>query len=516
MNPSDLRLPPKFKEFRNRQLEIAAKIVNSTKYAYLLDAPTGVGKSLIAATVQRLTNQNVVYCCTTKQLQDQLLHDFPYAKTIKGRSNYRCLKFRNMFPTISAQECSHRPPNNPCDYINDCPYIVAKQEALRAPLAVLNTAYFMTEANYVGGFTNLPFVVLDEFDTTEDQLMSHVQVEVTARQLERLDIPPPKLKTKFESWVEWAKATLRVIEPEIARLEQAEQEEGTWETVNPQDIRRKNELSRLQGKLYFFVREVDQNWVWYPEETKWTFKPVWVAKYSQQSLWRHAKRILGMSATILDPKQVSMNIGLSLHDKSYEYLAMPSPFPKENRPVYYEPCANVVSKNMDEALPRLAKAVSDILEKHPNDRILVHTVSYRVRNYLMNKLQSKRIITHSIADRATVLEKFKKSKEPLVLLSPSMDRGVDLPDDECRVVVIAKMPFAGLGDPQVRKRVYASKDGNNWYSHKTISSAIQMSGRGVRSETDYAVTYILDKQFERLYNEHRRLFPEWFKEAVVM
>jgi len=97
-----------------------------------------------------------------------------------------------------------------------------------------------------------------------------------------------------------------------------------------------------------------------------------------------------------------------------------------------------------------------------------------------------------------------------------MDRGVDLPEEQCRVVIIAKMPYPDLGDPQTNKRVHASVDGSNWYAHKTISSVIQMSGRAVRSESDYAETHILDRQFGKLYSEHRMMFPAWFREAVIM
>ncbi len=516
MIPADLQLPPKFKTFRNRQLEIAAKITHSQSYAYMLDAPTGVGKSLIAATVQRLLNQRLTYLCTTKQLQDQLLRDFPYAKQVKGRSNYRCLKYPSMFPNISAAECTHKPPMNECKYISACPYVVAKEEALHAPLAILNTAYFLSEANYVGGFSDASFLVIDEFDTLEDQLMGFIEVVITQKQLSRLDVAPPKLKTRFESWVSWANETLKALVPELARLERMEEEESTWSPMDLADVRRKTELERLVGKLRFFVKEVDNNWVWYPEEERWTFKPVWVAKYSQQTIWKHAKRILGMSATILDPRQISANVGLALHGKSYDYLQMPSPFPKSNRPVYYEPCASVIRREMDDALPRLARAVQGIMDKHPDDRILVHTVSYVIRNYLKSNLETARIITHDVRNRVEVLDKFKTSEKPLVLLSPSMDRGVDLPDDECRVVVITKMPYAGLGDPQVNRRIHASKDGNRWYAHKTVSTIIQMAGRGVRSETDFAVTYVLDKQFEKLFNEHRSMFPAWFKESVVL
>lgn len=511
LTPADLALPEKFTSWRPGQLETAAKVAGSDKYAFLLDAPTGSGKSLIAAAVQRLAEKNVAYLCTTKQLQDQLLHDFPYARTLKGRSNYRCLKYPRMFPSVTAEFCSHT-EDRPCEHYSDCPYVVAKRMALRAPLAVLNTAYFLAEANFVGGFSEQEIVVVDEFDTIEDQLMNFIEVAITQKQLTRLNIPPPKYKTKFEAWVEWARGAIRLIAPEAESLRR--EATSDWSTFDLDLLRRKQQLERLLSKLRFFVSEVDKNWVWYPGTDRWVFKPVWVSKYAQGSLWKHTKKVLGMSATILDARQASVNVGL--FTKGYSYKSLPSPFPKENRPVFYEPCANVVNRNMDVALPKLASALEDIMNKHEKDRILVHTVSYKVRDYLKNHIASKRIITHATTDRIQVLETFKASNRPLVLLSPSMDRGVDLPDDECRVVVIAKMPYPDLSDPQVNKRVHASADGNTWYAHKTISAIVQMSGRACRSAEDHATTYVLDAQFGKLYKEYKGYFPGWFKEAVVM
>jgi Rad3-related DNA helicase len=133
----------------------------------------------------------------------------------------------------------------------------------------------------------------------------------------------------------------------------------------------------------------------------------------------------------------------------------------------------------------------------------------------MEHLPGDRLLTHTNFNRAEMLDVFKKSQRPLVLVSPSMDRGVDLPGDECRAIIIAKVPYPDLGDPQVNKRVYASTDGNRWYAHKAVSKIIQMAGRGVRSETDYASTYILDEQFDRLYTQYKGMFPPWFKEAIV-
>ncbi len=509
--PTDLNLPAKFTSFRPEQLEISSKVAASTKYAYLLDAPTGVGKSLIAATVQKLLGKNIVYVCTTKQLQDQPLHDFPYARTLKGRGNYPCTKYAKMFPRVSAEECS-KTEANPCEFEESCAYILAKRAALAAPLAVLNTSYFLTEANFVGSFSELDFLVVDEFDTIEDTLMGFIEVLITQKQLDKLELDPPKFKTKFESWVEWARTALRVLEPRLIDIRRTM--ESPWATVDFDLMREEKNLSRLVGKLRFFIKEVDSTWVWLPSPDRWSFKPTWVAKYAQDNLWKHSKRILGMSATILDRFQICRNTGLDLNNVEYRQLG--SPFPKENRPVYFNPCANVINKEMQTALPKLTVAIKKILDDHLDDKILLHTVSYKIAKYLRENLHSDRIMVHDISNRAQVLSNFKTSPRPMVLLSPSMDRGVDLPEEECRVVIVAKVPYPDLGDPQVNKRVYASRDGSHWYAHKAVSKIIQMSGRGVRSETDYAETFILDEQFRRIFSENIGMFPKWFREALVM
>jgi Rad3-related DNA helicase len=263
--------------------------------------------------------------------------------------------------------------------------------------------------------------------------------------------------------------------------------------------------------LSFLVRNVSDRWVFYPSEQSWSFKPIWIAPYAETQLWRHMKKVLGMSATILEPRQAAKNIGL----EDYEYLALPSPFPKENRPIEFIPCGNIIEKELNTALPMLSKKVDEIIRINPHDKILIHTVSYKIRDYLVSHINTDRFITHQQKDKAEKLEEYKRSNRPLVMVSPSMDRGVDLPYDQCRVVIICKVPYPNLGDPQISKRLYSSKDGRFWYAYQTIKTIIQMAGRGVRAKDDYAKTYILDGQFDRLYKDHPNMWPEWFKEAII-
>jgi Rad3-related DNA helicase len=43
---------------------------------------------------------------------------------------------------------------------------------------------------------------------------------------------------------------------------------------------------------------------------------------------------------------------------------------------------------------------------------------------------------------------------------------------------------------------------------------VQASGRGVRHKDDWCVTYLLDKQIERLVVDNQALFPRYWMEAV--
>jgi Rad3-related DNA helicase len=194
-------------------------------------------------------------------------------------------------------------------------------------------------------------------------------------------------------------------------------------------------------------------------------------------------------------------------------MRLDSPFPVENRPIYYRPVANMTRKRLWEELPKLNDEIIKILEKHANDRVLIHTVSYKVRDYLMNHLPQERLTTHTTANRDDILNSFRNSTEPLVLISPSFDRGVDLPQEACRCIIVAKIPYLDLSDKQIKARM-EQPGGQRWYNVKTAQTLIQMCGRGVRSKDDYCDTYILDKQFERIMAFTQNILPKWWLEAI--
>jgi ATP-dependent DNA helicase DinG len=202
----------------------------------------------------------------------------------------------------------------------------------------------------------------------------------------------------------------------------------------------------------------------------------------------------------------------------YATITVPSTFPASRRPVYIYPIAEMTKRNKANAYPLVASALSKVIQNHPEDRILVHTVSYDLNRFLLDSLDSfvSRLVSYNTSsEKQRAIDRYLYTSGS-VLLAPSLDRGIDLPADDCRVIVVCKVPFPNLGDKQVSARLH-SPGGQLWYSAKTVRSLVQMTGRGMRSEDDFCESYILDASFvTQIWRRHKNLLPQWWKEAVHM
>jgi len=221
-----------------------------------------------------------------------------------------------------------------------------------------------------------------------------------------------------------------------------------------------------------------------------------------------------MSATIISPGALLDELGW---DKPYSVVKVDSTFRKENRPVIYRPSARMTNKHDESG--KLVPALQQIVRGHARERVLVHCVSYSLANFLYGELVGSceeagmGCGTYSGSDGKLDALSRLRNAGGYMLFAPSMDRGIDLPDDDCRVVVIAKVPYPNLGDRQVSARLH-SKGGQTWYTVQTVRTVVQMTGRGVRHKDDHCTMYILDAMFDDLWNKGRGLFPSWWTEAI--
>lgn len=502
-------LPEWVKLIRLHQWEAYCEIMwhlDGGKKVIFLSAPTGSGKTLLGEMVRRSFRQHAMYTCTTKTLQNQFSEDFPYASVIKGRSNYRTLNFPDT-DWIAADLCEQSNPLDPCRYchVTDaCPYKVARDRAERSPLAVANVAYLMAEGNGAHTrFAGRGLVIVDEADALEEELMRYVEISISTRMQKLLGLKPPDKKTVADAWQPWVEEqAIPKVKAQIAKLAGAQE---------ARDIRLRNTLNRLLDRLEDV--NLDDTWVYTGyDQDQIIFKPVTVDKEAAKVLWHLGRQWLLMSATIISAQQMAEDLGLE--DDEWALVEVESTFPKENRPIYVEPVANMTAKEATVEWPKAAKRLSQIADWH-DERILVHTVSYKLADYLVDKVGKRAITYRSASEREQALDRFRESPNG-ILIAPSFERGIDLPYDQCRVVVVAKIPFPYLGDKQVSKRLY-TRGGQGWYAMQTVRALVQMTGRAMRHADDQCEIYIIDRQFmSNIWKKSRRLLPEWWKDALVM
>ena len=242
------------------------------------------------------------------------------------------------------------------------------------------------------------------------------------------------------------------------------------------------------------------------ELTKIQFKPIDISDYSKELIFDYGNKVLMMSATILDKNKFCKLIGINSND--VDFISIPSPFPPENKPIMYCPVGNMGLKNIDYSLPKLVKTIRKILKIHKNDKGIIHCHSYKIVKYIKENLNSNRLLEHDSKNRDKILKKHIKIKKPSVLLSPSMEEGVNLKDNISRFQIICKIPYPFLGDRLVKERMMKWKW---WYSFETIKKIVQSIGRSIRSKTDHAKTYILDSCWETFYFQNKNNFPNDFQ-----
>jgi Rad3-related DNA helicase len=258
-----------------------------------------------------------------------------------------------------------------------------------------------------------------------------------------------------------------------------------------------------------------------PDKVYATFRPVKVGRLAREALWPKAKQFLLMDATPVSVEQL-LEDDLGLEPGEYAVVQMESTFPPERRPVIVDSRADMKwSKEHGgihpSELAKMRDAIDEIIEDNPGVRILVHTVSYALGKYLYEHSGSDRVMTYwSSNERDQALSAFL-AKEDSVLLAPSFERGIDLPEEDCRVIIVAKCPFPFLGDARVKKRLYGDRaKGQRWYDIETIRSLVQMTGRGMRHKGDFCKSVLLDSQIRRVYLKQQKYFPQWWRDAVIL
>jgi len=529
--PCDFFPLPAIREKQTFALEFGKRAFDRNYRNIVIEAPTGTGKASMGVALAFWAagqdvlrgNNSAYYLVTQKMLQDQLEEEFRRykpgftgkGKSLKTAAEYACPSHGTCAVGRKAKKPHH------CLYVQDgsCTYGMAKAAFLAGPVSVTNYPYFFTERTFVGEFEKRRVLIMDECHSVERQLLSFVELRIdteTVKETAPRLLPIPDLPTldDFIDWVE--KKYLKVLHMYM----EAMMDEGRKPTRDQQQ--RFEKYEKLMGQITVGLKAIQKsphNWVYWQDEdenrnTVCNAKPIDASPFADKLLFSMGGLRVFMSA-YAGPKDVFCR-SLGLDPEEVAWAKLGSTFPVENRPIHLLMLGSMGRQGINDTLPRALQVCENVLDTHANDRGVIHCGSYKlglnIYNRLMRTRHASRILFPKKADERDRLFNEHGRRPRSVLISPSMTEGFDLKDDLARFQVIAKVQFPYLGDPQVM----AKKDRDpDWYSMQAVMSIIQAVGRGVRSDTDHCVTYVLDSDFKMLYDRNRSFFPKWFESAFV-
>jgi len=440
----------------------------------------------------------------TKALQDQYKELFNEVDVLKGKSNYQC-SYDNNF-TVESAPCVHiKSLKEDCWKRNSCPYYNARNKAIISKFATLNYNMFFALPDHV---KRKQYLICDEASELEDQLVKAFSCQINFDFLKKsmVIVRPFPSNTDYGKVGKWVNTLCQDIEDQVEDLRDAIAK-TTGRVITATINEKKNEVIQLLA-LHSKLRAIVDTW----HDSEYLFErtakginfmPLKVNQLSKY-LFNFADKVILMSATIIDPVNFCKTLGI---DK-FKYIEAESTFDPKKAPIYANTKIKLNYSNMQANLPKIAEQVRQICEHHINDKGLIHTQTNTITKYLQDNVKCSRILYREPGVRnEELLDIHYNSTEPTIMASPSMSHGVDLKDDLARFQIIIKAPYLPTNDKRVERMM---KLDFNWYTNKMLSSLIQSCGRGVRSNKDHCITYILDAAIVENIVKYKHKIPKYF------
>jgi ATP-dependent DNA helicase DinG len=549
--------------FRKGQREVISAIVKSyiedPLGTIVIDAPTGTGKSLIAMWCAHILKEmgKTGYLITSDlSLQDQYESDFKklglHWPSVKGVDNYICTV--NKLP-FSLGDCKLKGMNyeqaERLSCFKNCGYLQARKDSIESPITLLNYSYWLIQRNYVEDkfqsdnrdvpFKIRDFVFFDEAHRIDEIVQSHFspRIDVTlydkfltanrfikSHNIGELPCSPNVIRGIIHSLMTFKSPQLLLEEMiqfrniasqygKIAASAKAisakrfknQEVPKEWQTYMAAFDRIKDVFCKFDDYVDLIESVGIESMVVDQKIDESKFMCIKEQTMIQRYLHNKANFKVFMSATIGDPKSYSKIMGI----QNAKFIRLDNSFNYDKSPLLFIDKFKLNMREKDENISKVTKILDKILSKHSNERGIIHSGSYAFSKFIMeNSDHRDRIIDYTGSkEKKEALKTFKSSSNK-ILMGPSILEGLDLKNDISRFQVFFKVPYPSLGDPLIKAK---SEHNPDWYDWKTGVSIMQGVGRSVRSQDDWAVTYVLDSCFKSLLNRDG-LFPPSFLKRI--
>jgi ATP-dependent DNA helicase DinG len=511
---------------------------------FLLNLPVGVGKSHLALMISEWYRKNVDrtskidIITNSKILQDQYSNTYESICDLKGKENYECESYSSScaqggeFNRLNKTSCEN------------CPYSSSREAYMGGGISLTNFYLYILYSIYnpkVREARGSRVLIVDEAHDFDDVMSDFISIKITENIIKKFKFSNEydvlkRLKsiTSISQYVSF----LSFLESEILSTVESMETGLSSQSRNVKQDKRDLKISKLlkskntdvkmmqlvtdlrqyQLKIEVFLKEYKDNpnnWVLemsFNEKTKQkelSLEPIWAYDYLDKYVFSHYDMVFLMSGTILDKSLFCQLNGLDV--SKAVYYSIGSPFNVKNRPIFYMPLGKMSFKQKEETFERYIPYIKKLLDKYKGKKGIIHTNSFELAKWIENKIKDPRLIFHDSTNKDEVLKMHMDSEIDTVIVSPSMDTGVSFDNDSARFQIIAKVPYPSLASQKNKLR---QKNNPDWYSWKTVSGLVQMTGRPVRSSIDYADTIIIDGSFGDVIKHSSQFIPDWIQSAI--
>ena len=594
-------------EFREHQLDcivnIIFNILNHQNHNYVVEAPTGSGKSLIniisAGVLADYFDMSSYILVSDLSLWEQysdflLKHKKTGIAMLKGQiGNYKCLMNGE---DITLADCklsglswtAMYNPNIVKKYRYDCArlckYIKERKKAIKSKVCLMTYQLFIQTFKMITPDDNNPYqfkyrdvLFCDECHNIPNIVETRVHAHIKEKDLETiLSIYDYVVDSKMNLFREELEDDLsdEYIKTH-SRNDLIKEFNDIWKIISNPETRKDedfSEMSKYQVMLQSLVPVCDEirnrimqmkqnkeaidkktlkifgitNWFWdYALEFQEYYGLINACgkEYQLKEIAQNTSKDEGavcifrclkedylvykyllnkadwkvmLSATVGGKESFDDNMGFKYtNDKESMMERIPSTFDFEESPVWFLNKFKMSLKERDISFLHLKNIIYSICStKFQNQRGLIQTGSYAFAKKLYDEAPidiKQRMLVYNGSREKTSMIKIHQMSKNTILVGPTLNEGIDLPGDECRFIIIMKVPYPNLGDRYVKEKI---KYFPLWYNSSTSNQIIQGIGRGIRYDGDWCVTYIFDGCFWNLYNSTKDQYSEELQKRI--
>ena len=216
-----------------------------------------------------------------------------------------------------------------------CKYKEKKKNFLESRESITNFPYFILESTYSGKITPRNVLVIDEAHNTESVLSTFVEMGISqyfAEKIIKVNWPAKITPVNFVKWV--LTDYYPKLQSQILHMQEKIEELGLSGKVK--DLKsiamRYDMMTGHASKLEVFLQEYSpDNWIMEQQETevrgytKVVYRAVDVSKFAKDYLFKMGRKVIFLSATILNGKAFAESLGLQ--EEEYDSISISSPFP---------------------------------------------------------------------------------------------------------------------------------------------------------------------------------------------